>query len=377
MELKVIAVTGGPCAGKTTALAWINEAFSKLGWKVVIAPESATELILAGMKPEAFREFYGFEQAILKMMIARENEYLGAVKNLAAEKVLLVFDRGLLDVGSFMDPSEFTRLLEEVGLTEVEIWNRYDGVFHLVTAAIGAEEFYTLENNAARRETKAEAAQNDKEVRQVWTGHSHFRIIDNSTGFEEKMRRLIKEIACLLGEPEPYEIERKFLIKYPNLHWLENEPNCRKVEICQTYLCSDGDDEVRIRQRGVNGDYQYSLTTKRKVDRVTRIEKEQRISAKEYLQRMMAADTRRRPLRKTRYCLVYESQYFEIDVYEGVKEWAILEIELNNIGQGFTLPPNIDVIREVTGSARFDNSNLAKFDLERASVRDLLVMEMG
>jgi hypothetical protein len=30
---------------------------------------------------------------------------------------------------------------------------RYDGVFHLVTAAIGAEKFYTLANNTARSET--------------------------------------------------------------------------------------------------------------------------------------------------------------------------------------------------------------------------------
>ncbi len=30
---------------------------------------------------------------------------------------------------------------------------RYDAVFHLVTAAQGAERFYTLENNEARSET--------------------------------------------------------------------------------------------------------------------------------------------------------------------------------------------------------------------------------
>ena len=45
----------------------------------------------------------------------------------------------------------------------------------------------------------------------AWTGHSHLRIIDNSLGFEEKMKHLIAEIANFLGEPD-YEIERKFLI---------------------------------------------------------------------------------------------------------------------------------------------------------------------
>ena len=39
---------------------------------------------------------------------------------------------------------------------------RYDGVFHLVTAADGAKDFYTLENNKVRRETLAEAIELDK-----------------------------------------------------------------------------------------------------------------------------------------------------------------------------------------------------------------------
>lgn len=30
---------------------------------------------------------------------------------------------------------------------------RYDGIFHLVTAASGAEEHYSLENNEARSES--------------------------------------------------------------------------------------------------------------------------------------------------------------------------------------------------------------------------------
>jgi hypothetical protein len=38
-------------------------------------------------------------------------------------------------------------------------------VIHLVTAAIGAEKYYTTENNAARTETKEEARALDIKVR--------------------------------------------------------------------------------------------------------------------------------------------------------------------------------------------------------------------
>lgn len=41
---------------------------------------------------------------------------------------------------------------------------RYDGILHLVTAACGAEEHYSLENNEARSEPVEMA----KDVRERW-----------------------------------------------------------------------------------------------------------------------------------------------------------------------------------------------------------------
>lgn len=38
----------------------------------------------------------------------------------------------------------------------------------------------------------------------------------------------------------------------------------------------------------------------------------------------------RRQIRKDRYCLTYENQYFEIDVYPFWNDKAILEIELSD-----------------------------------------------
>jgi hypothetical protein len=38
---------------------------------------------------------------------------------------------------------------------------RYDCVLHLVTAALGAEQYYTKDNNSARRESLAEAIEID------------------------------------------------------------------------------------------------------------------------------------------------------------------------------------------------------------------------
>ena len=89
---------------------------------------------------------------------------------------------------------EFSLLLKECNTNEIELRDNYDAVFHLVTAAKGAEEFYTLENNTARTETKEEAIKSDDNLIKAWNGHPHFRIIDNSTNFDDKIKKLLKKI---------------------------------------------------------------------------------------------------------------------------------------------------------------------------------------
>ena len=43
MEITKIVITGGPCAGKTTAQSWIQNAFSMKGYTVLFIPETCTD----------------------------------------------------------------------------------------------------------------------------------------------------------------------------------------------------------------------------------------------------------------------------------------------------------------------------------------------
>ena len=174
------------------------------------------------------------------------------------------------------------------------------------------------------------------------------------------MKKLIKEISLFLGEPEPYEIERKFLIEYPDINWLNK--NCKKLEIIQTYLNSENNEEVRIRQRGINGNYIYTKTIKKNINNLKRIEIEKRLSKDEYLSLLMNADITKQQIRKTRYCLIYKNQYFEIDIYPFWNDKAIVEIELNNENQEITFPNKLKVIKEVTDDVNYKNSSLANID---------------
>ena len=354
-----IVLTGGPGAGKTTGLSRIEGAFKKLGYTVLFVPETATELITGGVSPQTCGSNLEYQKCQMRLQLEKERVFEEAARSMKAEKILIVCDRGTMDNKAYMSEVEFARLLREMGLSEVQLRDSYDAVFHMVTAAKGARKFYTTENNKARTETPEQAAARDDRLIAAWTGHPHLRVIDNATGFEEKLRRLIAEIRSFLGEPEPLEIERKFLIEYPDLKWLESLPNCRKVDIIQTYLSAREGDELRVRQRGENGSYVYFKTLKRRVSDTARIEGEQRLSQDEYLRLLMEADPAKRPIRKTRYCLTQDSQYFEIDLYPFWQDQAILEIELLDEKQEIRFPKELKVIREVTDDASFSNSRLA------------------
>ena len=81
-------------------------------------------------------------------------------------------------------PSHHTRSIylypNPLPFTSTPPLGRYDAVFHLVTAAQGAERFYTLDNNQARSESPQEARDVDERLVASWNGHPRHYIIDNN-----------------------------------------------------------------------------------------------------------------------------------------------------------------------------------------------------
>jgi len=359
MSIHKIVITGGPCGGKTTALSRIQRDLSHLGYTVLTVPETATALISGGVAPWTCATNVEYQKCQMLLQMQKERVFEQAAATMGDDKIVIVCDRGELDNKAYMTDEEFDEVLGFLGMTEIELRDDYDAVFHLVTAAKGAEEFYTLENNGARYESVEEAAALDDKFIAAWTGHPHFRVIDNRSDFEGKMRHLMREITYFLGDLAPYEIERKFLIEYPSVEWLESLPNCQRVEIVQTYLRSEPDHEVRIRQRGSEGNYIYYLTEKSITPTHKRMELQRRLSEREYLTLLMQADPGLRQISKTRYCLTHAGQYFEIDLFPCWDDQAMVEIELTSEDQEVHFPKELKVIREVTGDPNYRNAVIA------------------
>ena len=156
-----------------------------------------------------------------------------------------------------------------------------------------------------------------------------------------------------------FEIERRYLIRYPDLKKLGKSAS--KTEIEQTYLLvSEEWDTNRLRKRGLNGNYVYTHTRKKLVSGLTRIEDEHEISFDDYTELLQCADPDRNVIRKIRYCLDYKGKTFEIDVFDFWQDRAIMEIELSGEEECFELPPEIDIIREISIDKRYTNASLAK-----------------
>lgn len=200
MEITKIVITGGPCGGKTSAMSRIQEHVQKLGYTVLFIPETATELISGGVAPWTCGCNADYQKCQMRLQLEKERIFTQGAMTMPAEKILLVCDRGALDNKAYMNDEELAGVLEDLGCSEEELRDSYDGIFHLVTAAKGAEAFYTTENNAARTETVEQAAALDEKLLAAWTGHPHLRVIDNATDFEGKLHRLIAEITAFLGE---------------------------------------------------------------------------------------------------------------------------------------------------------------------------------
>lgn len=358
-EVIKIVLTGGPCAGKSTAVKYVSQQLDMYNIKNIVIDEQATKLFLSGKSPKNMGN-YEFHKLLFKEQLDNEKRQTEFASKFPNEKVVLICDRGLLDSRAYVTQEEFDRYSSLYGTNEDILRNSYDAVFHLVTAAKGAKEHYAFDSNIVRSENVDEAIRLDDDILSIWTGTPHLRVVDNSTDFDNKLARLMTEILGFLGEPEPLEIERKFLIEYPELDEINKIKVCRKVPIMQAYLTTPQNGNFRIRRRGEGDRAVYIKTVKIKINDIKRIEIENYISKEEFYKYLAQQECVTGIISKDRYCIVYNNTYYELDIYPFWNDRATLEIELLSENQPYDFPPFAKLIREVSFEPEYRNLALAQ-----------------
>lgn len=360
-EIKKIVLTGGPCAGKTTAMVRIIEHFTSLGFKVFTIPEIPTIFSQAGMNYLTDNKglFYEGEKATLELQLGFEDRFMRMAAE-CHEPTIVVCDRGAMDISAYMQPEMWEEITAAVGTNTQELRQRYDAVLHLVSAADGAEQFYTTATNSVRYEQMNEeglrmARELDKKVIKAWTGHPHLRVINNHEDFNKKLNRVILEISHVLGLPQPIIEERKYIVEL-----IGEIPDCTESDIVQTYLVAEPGCEIRLRRRGWQGSFVNVHTTKKRTENNKVLETERQVSNSLYESLLQQADPYRQSIRKHRKSFIWKGQYFELDTYyEPVDHLMILETKGVADQESVKFPPFIRVIEDITGNKRYYNYNLA------------------
>lgn len=154
-----------------------------------------------------------------------------------------------------------------------------------------------------------------------------------------------------------YEIERKFLVEFPDVEKLDVR---KRIGITQTYL-TDGErnSQRRVRRLDENGEISYTYTEKVFLTPVTREENERSITQDDYRRLLKEAKTEVRPVEKVRYAFNYHDQLFELDTYPFSDSLAIMELEMKSPDQLIDFPDNVRVLKDVSADKRYSNAALA------------------
>lgn len=159
----------------------------------------------------------------------------------------------------------------------------------------------------------------------------------------------------------PLEIERKFLIEYPDIGALRRMADYRVIHIEQSYLSAE-DEQIggRVRRITEGDSVRYIYTCKKRLTVLTRHEYEREISEEEYRELLTHKTPDTITISKDRHIFSFEGLVYELDVYDFWSDKATLEAEVKNEETTIPIPPCVKLIKEVTYDKRYNNSQLVR-----------------
>lgn len=358
-----VVLTGGPCAGKSTMLAFLQTKIpQRAGLKVFCVPEAATLLVGGGLEwTDMNRErVIEYQLALLRTQMALENNFY-QVARACGKPCLVVCDRGTMDGRAYCSEEDFNEILRRGGYTLEQLRDeRYDAVVHMVSAAIGAEDFYNYDN-PARFETVEAAKVADEHLRKMYLGHPKLRVFDNSTNFDRKLERVLDFIGDVIGSKFTHRTRRYLVTNHPDE---SSFPVAfARVTVTVTILNHSTEQDVHSimkRQQGSATVYFYqSIKTQGRQER-TRVE--HRISGREYASLLCQRDLSRVEIVKENYSFLWKENYCELAMYSKPAYCVgkgVMYVESESKPE---LPPFVTIVRDITKDSAFSSYYISKFN---------------
>ncbi|XP_047021325.1 TRPL translocation defect protein 14 isoform X2 [Helicoverpa zea] len=314
-----------------------------------------------------------FQENLLRTMIQIENTFFELGRTCQRD-CLIICDRGAMDASAFISREKWEAMLSTNNWNCVELRdNRYNHIVHMLSAANGAEDFYSTEDHACRSEGVELARELDYNAAAAWIGHPYFDVIDNSTDFDLKMNRLIDCVCQRIGIDTGDRLnvnskKRKFLVKSPIAPDSEF-PSFQDFDVVHNYLQSDvRKAQVRLRKRGQKGHWSY-IHTLRKVHPINgqSVEVRTQLTHRDYLNLLPQRDEAHFTIFKKRRCFIYNNQYYQLDIYRQPSHPRCRGLVLLETYSAVydkdtllaSLPKFLEIEREVTGDPAYSMYNLS------------------
>jgi hypothetical protein len=302
----------------------------------------------------------GVQNTVMDMQLTIEDSFERVLRAKGKPGVLLC-DRGLMDGAAYMDPHAWEEFLRKRNTSAAEIREgRYNAVFHLVTAADGAEAYYTLENNEARTETAEEARSLDHLTRKAWIGHPKLFVLDNSTDFEGKLNKLVDIVTDLVGLPNTSKKTFKFLLdSVPDLNTFPEEVSYQLFEVEKVYLYEEKKDtgtyaneysfirkRTHLSRDGNALGSSYGLTTVHVTHSGKQVEVKRIITPREYNAAYKTRDPTRLVVKQRRINFLWATQSFNVHIFkEPNDDLCILHVQSSEGSDTCKVPEFLSVNR--------------------------------
>lgn len=408
--IHLIVLTGGPCAGKTTALARLQSYLQTINRKVFVVPEAATMLMKAGclIDNTNFTDIDAaiFQTFLIKTQMSLEDIFMGFAVATQDKPTVILCDRGTMDGKAYCSDTVWQAILDESGWSPLHLRDRrYNAVIHMVTAADGAEKFYTGEDNEARYEDVEDARNVDRKLQNAWVGHPDYHIVHNNyDGFDQKINATLQTCLTILGLPSSTIFAKKFLLKPSSKNGFQLPAYSQAVKILieETFLESDhSKSEIKVIKRGQGAACTYQYEKKSfKLKKVSSVEKpkdeeeskpeeteekkeekeekvktdpfdslgvmttQRQITPRDYVQYVTERkDGGRQKLNKMRQSFIFRKQHIVIDTLLNVENTpSILRIETEKTNKAIVYPPYIEILREITDEDTYQSYNMSRTD---------------
>jgi putative protein kinase ArgK-like GTPase of G3E family len=105
-QITRICLTGGPCAGKTTALSELSLTLIQMGFRVLLVPEAATVLKKGGALIQttkmSFVDAVKYQMNLMKLQMALEEVFIEIAQTSEIHTIILN-DGGVMDGAAYTD----------------------------------------------------------------------------------------------------------------------------------------------------------------------------------------------------------------------------------------------------------------------------------